>query len=171
MSRHRTLRWAALVTMLLAAVPLSALLISSPSEAASTPVAGGVYTLVPGASGKCLEVPNGSTTAGTQAQIWDCTGGAGQTWTRTASGELSLYDGGNRRCLDANGQGTTAGTKAIIWSCNGQPNQRWTVNSDGTIKGTQSGLCLDVSAASTANGALVQLWTCNGPPNQRWPTS
>jgi non-reducing end alpha-L-arabinofuranosidase len=122
-------------------------------------------------AGKCLEVPNGSTTAGTQAQIRDCSGSAGQTWTRTPSGELSVYDGGNRRCLDADGQGTTAGTRAIIWTCNGQPNQRWNVNSGGTITGVQSGLCLDVSGASTANGAPVQLWTCNGQSNQRWATS
>jgi hypothetical protein len=121
-------------------------------------------------AGRCLDVPNGTTTAGTQVRIWDCLSGTGQTWTRTPSGELSVYDGGNRRCLDANGQGTTAGTKAIIWSCNGQPNQRWNVNGDGTITGTQSGLCLDVSGASTANGALAQLWTCHGGTNQRWTT-
>jgi hypothetical protein len=122
-------------------------------------------------AGKCLDVPNGSTTAGTQVQIRDCATGAGQTWTRTTSGELAVYDGGNLRCLDANAQGTTAGTKAIIWSCNGRPNQRWNVNSNGTITGTQSGLCLDVSGGSTANGALVQLWTCNGGANQRWSTN
>jgi hypothetical protein len=117
---------------------------------------------------KCLDVPNGTTTAGTQVQIRDCVSGAAQTWTRTSAGELSVYDGGNRRCLDANGNGTTAGTKAIIWSCNGQANQRWNVNSTGTITGVPSGLCLDVSGASTANGALVQLWTCHGGTNQQW---
>jgi hypothetical protein len=119
-------------------------------------------------AGKCLDVPNGSTTTGTQVWIWDCGGGTNQTWSRTSSGELTVYSGGDTRCLDANGQGTGAGTQVIIWSCNGQPNQQWNVNADGTVTGAQSGLCLDVSGASTANGALVQLWTCHGGGNQQW---
>jgi hypothetical protein len=118
-------------------------------------------------AGKCLDVPN--TSAGTQARIWDCGGGAGQTWSRTSSGQLTVNNGAG--CLDANGQGTSAGTSVIIWSCNGQANQRWNVNANGTITGAQSGLCLDVSGASTANGALVQLWTCHGGTNQQWSLS
>jgi hypothetical protein len=118
-------------------------------------------------AGRCLDVPNSS--AGTQARIWDCGGGAGQSWSRTSSGQLTVHGGAS--CLDANGQGTSAGTAVIIWSCNGQPNQQWNVNSNGTITGAQSGLCLDVSGASTANGALVQLWTCHGGSNQQWSVS
>ncbi|WP_420803638.1 arabinofuranosidase catalytic domain-containing protein [Saccharothrix deserti] len=117
-------------------------------------------------AGKCLDVPDG--TAGAQARIWDCQGGANQKWTRTASGQLAVYEGTAQRCLDAYGQGTTAGTRVVIWSCNGQANQRWNVNSNGTITGAQSGLCLDVSGASTANGAQVNLWTCHGGANQQW---
>ncbi len=117
-------------------------------------------------AGKCLDVP--SSTAGTQARIWDCTGGANQAWTRSASGQLTVYSGGEQKCLDAYGQQTSAGTKVVIWSCNGQPNQQWNVNANGTITGVQSGLCLDVSGASTANGALVQLWTCHNGSNQQW---
>jgi hypothetical protein len=123
------------------------------------------------ASSRCLDVNNNTTTAGTQLQIWDCNGGANQTWTRTGAGELTVYDGGNLRCADANGQGTTPGTKVIIWNCNGQTNQQWTVNSDGTIKGVQSGLCLDVVNSGTTNGTLVQLSTCNGQASQKWATS
>ena len=33
-------------------------------------------------SGKCLDVPNISTTAGTQLDIWDCNGGSNQVWTQ-----------------------------------------------------------------------------------------
>ncbi|HEY4459892.1 MAG TPA: arabinofuranosidase catalytic domain-containing protein [Pseudonocardiaceae bacterium] len=117
-------------------------------------------------AGKCLDVPNSSTTAGTQVQIWDCSGAGNQSFTHTSSNQLTVYNGGD--CLDANAQGTSPGTKVIIWPCNGQPNQQWTVNANGTITGAQSGLCLDVSGASTADGAAVQLWTCNGQSNQQW---
>jgi poly(hydroxyalkanoate) depolymerase family esterase len=117
-------------------------------------------------AGRCLDVPNSSTTAGTQLQIWDCDGAGNQSFTHTSSNQLTVYNGGD--CLDANGQGTSPGTKVIIWPCNGQPNQQWNVNSDGSVTGGQSGLCLDVSGASTADGAGVQLWTCNGQSNQKW---
>jgi hypothetical protein len=119
-------------------------------------------------AGKCLDDPNSTTTLGTQQQIWDCSGGANQTWTHTSSNQFTLTVGGSTLCLDANGQGTTQGTKVIIWSCNGQSNQQWNVNANGTITGAQSGLCLDVTGASTADGALAQLWGCNGQSNQQW---
>lgn len=119
-------------------------------------------------AGKCLDVPNSSTTPGTQTQIRDCSGQANQTFTRTSSGQLTVYSGTGQMCLDASGQGTTPGTKVAIWTCNGQSNQQWTLNANGTVTGVQSGLCLDVTAGSTANGALVELWTCNSQSNQQW---
>ncbi|MER6301004.1 endo-1,4-beta-xylanase [Kitasatospora sp. NPDC001539] len=119
-------------------------------------------------AGKCLDVPNASTAAGTQVQIYSCWGGTNQIWTHTPGDQLSVYDGSGRLCLDASGQGTAAGTKVVVWPCNGQANQQWHLNADGTVTGVQSGLCLDVSAASTADGALAQLWTCSGRSNQQW---
>ncbi|MFI1335892.1 glycoside hydrolase family 27 protein [Streptomyces sp. NPDC020845] len=122
-------------------------------------------------AGKCLDVPNSSTTSGTQLQIWSCSGGANQTWTRTSANQLTIYSGGSQLCLDAYDRGTSPGTKVITWTCNGQNNQQWNVNANGTITSAQSGLCLDVTGASTANGALVDLWTCNGGSNQQWSMS
>ncbi|MFL6114020.1 MAG: arabinofuranosidase catalytic domain-containing protein [Catenulispora sp.] len=119
-------------------------------------------------AGKCLDVPNSSTTGGTQTDIRTCSGVAAQTWTQSSSGALTVYSGGSQMCLDANAKGTTNGTKAIIWSCNGQTNQQWNVNSNGTVTSALSGLCLDVTGASTADGALVELWQCNGGSNQQW---
>ncbi|THV36431.1 endo-1,4-beta-xylanase [Glycomyces buryatensis] len=129
---------------------------------------GGGGHVTSAASNRCLDVPNQSTTNGTQVQIYDCWTGANQQWTHTDAGELSVYSGGTRKCLDANGGGTANGTTAIIWSCHGGANQRWNLNSNGSVTNAQSGLCLDVAGASTANGALVQLWTCHGGTNQRW---
>ena len=119
-------------------------------------------------AGQCLDDPSGTTTGGTQQQIWGCNGQPNQTWTYTSSGQLTLSLGGGVYCLDANAGGTSPGTKAIIWTCNGQANQRWTFNSNGTITGVASGLCLDVTGAGTAQGTLVELWTCNGGSNQQW---
>jgi len=121
--------------------------------------------VVGGQSGRCLDVPNSSTTNGTQVQLYDCHGLTNQRFTSTASKELQVY---GTKCLDANGRGTTNGTAVIIWDCNGQANQQWNVNANGTITGVQSGLCLDASGAATANGTKLVLWACNGGANQQW---
>jgi hypothetical protein len=126
---------------------------------------GGSGEIVGTGSGRCVDVPNASQTAGTQVELWDCNGGANQQWTATSAGELRVY---GSDCLDASGQGTSAGTKVDIWSCTGAGNQKWVLNPDGTITGTQSGLCLDATGAGTGNGTLLELWTCNGGGNQKW---
>ncbi|GAA3453441.1 RICIN domain-containing protein [Dactylosporangium matsuzakiense] len=123
--------------------------------------------LVGGQSGRCVDVPNGTTANGTQTQLYDCTGASSQRWTYTSGKQLQVY--GNK-CLDASGRGTSNGTAAIIWDCNGQTNQQWNFNSDGSITGVQSGLCLDASAFGTANGTKVQLWQCLNGANQKWST-
>ncbi|MGC9669611.1 ricin-type beta-trefoil lectin domain protein [Planosporangium sp. 12N6] len=137
-----------------------------PSPTTTPPQPAGGRQIVGGQSGRCLDVPNSATTNGTQLQLWDCGGSAGQRWTATASRQLTVYNGS--KCLDASGAGTANGTKVIIWDCNGQPNQQWNLNANGTITGVQSGLCLDATGAATANGTLVVGWSCNGGTNQQW---
>ncbi|MFF4034187.1 endo-1,4-beta-xylanase [Streptomyces sviceus] len=114
-------------------------------------------------SGRCLDVPNASTTDGTQVQLWDCNNATNQQWTSTSAGELRVY--GNK-CLDAAGTGN--GAKVQIYSCWGGTNQQWRLNSDGSIVGVQSGLCLDAVGNGTANGTQIQLYTCSNGSNQRW---
>jgi beta-galactosidase len=121
--------------------------------------------IVGGQSGRCVTVPNSSTTNGTQVQLWDCGTGTNQRWTFTSGKQLQVY---GDKCLDASGQGTSNGTQVIIWDCNGQSNQQWNVNSNGTVTGVQSGLCLDANGAATANGTKIILWSCNGGANQQW---
>jgi beta-galactosidase len=121
--------------------------------------------IVGGQSGRCVDVPNASTTNGTQVQLWDCGTGSNQRWTLTSGKQLQVY---GTKCLDASGAGTSNGTQVIIWDCNGQANQQWNINSNGTITGVQSGLCLDANGAGTANGTKIILWTCNGGANQQW---
>ncbi|MGC0313850.1 glycoside hydrolase family 27 protein [Kitasatospora acidiphila] len=135
----------------------------------SGPIPSGVVSAT--GAGKCLDIPWGWTTPGTQPQIWDCNGGGNQVWTQTPSGQLTVYGGSSTMCLDAYNNQTTPGTKVEIWNCNGQTNQQWRLNSNGTITGVQSGLCLDVTGGSTVDGGLAELWTCNGGSNQQWKLS
>ncbi|MCX5060415.1 ricin-type beta-trefoil lectin domain protein [Streptomyces sp. NBC_00452] len=118
-------------------------------------------------SGRCLDVDEASTAAGSTTLIWDCHTAANQKWTTWAGGEIRVY---GDKCLDASGQGTTNGTPVVIWPCNGQDNQKWTKQADGSIRNVNAGLCLDAKGAATANGTPAILWTCNGQNNQKWTT-
>ena len=120
------------------------------------------------ASGRCLDVPRATTTNGTQLDLWDCNGGANQSWTLTPARTLTVY--GNK-CLDVAGANTAPGTKVELWECTGDANQQWVVNANGTITSVQSGLCLDAVGAGTGNGTLIAMWTCTGGSNQKWTRS
>ncbi len=149
----------------LAVATVGGVVLATQGGVAQAAVVGTPTSIVGGQSGRCVDVPNSSTTNGTQVQIYDCSGQANQAWTYTSGKALQVY--GNK-CLDANGKGTTNGTTVIIWDCNGQTNQQWNFNSNGTVTGVQSGLCLDANGAGTANGTKLILWSCNGQSNQQW---
>ncbi|MFC0541680.1 RICIN domain-containing protein [Kutzneria chonburiensis] len=155
------------VTTTRANPPTQPVPLSPPGDAPAPPRPTGSPVHAVGA-GKCLDVPNSTTTAGTQLQTSTCSGRANQAWTRTPSGQLTVTLGGTTQCLDAYGQRTQPGTAVVIHPCNGQGNEVWRFNRDGTVIGVQSGLCLDVTGASVDNGAPVELWSCNGQDNQRW---
>jgi len=125
----------------------------------------GAHELVGSGSGRCLAVPGGSTTDGTQVDIETCTAASNQELTLAANGTISV-DGG--KCLDAYRQGKSAGTVVDIFTCNGGGNQRWELHPDGSLTNGESGLCLDVVGQKTASGSPVDLWTCNGGSNQLW---
>lgn len=140
---------------------LNALNNAGPSPSPSpTPGAGQIRGV---ASGRCVDVPNASTTDGTQLHLWDCHSNPNQQWSYTSAQEIRVY--GNK-CLDAAGTGN--GVKVQIYSCWGGDNQKWRLNSDGSIVGVQSGLCLDAANNGTANGTQLQIYSCWGGNNQKW---
>ncbi|NJP44323.1 galactosylceramidase [Streptomyces sp. PRB2-1] len=117
-------------------------------------------------SGLCADVPASSQTDGTQLALWDCNGGANQSFTATPAGQLTVY--GGAKCLDVDGSGTADGTKVQIWTCNNTAAQQWTVGADGSVVNPHSGKCLDATKAGTAPGTLLEVWSCNGGANQQW---
>jgi hypothetical protein len=127
------------------------------------------------ASGKALDDPNHSTTAGTQLITWTPNAGANQTWTftRQSDGSYTLVNGTSNLCMDVNGGSTAAGTAIIQWTCTGNTNQRWVVTplSGGgyTVASQKSGLLL--TTASTSDGALVTQQADTGAALQHWTIS
>jgi O-glycosyl hydrolase len=112
-------------------------------------------------SGLCVDVPAASQANGTAVALWDCHGGANQSWTATPDKRLTVY---GSKCLEVGADGTTA----QINDCTGTGAQQWTVNADGSVVNLGSGKCLDASGHGTAPGTAVVTWGCNGGVNQKW---
>jgi len=114
-------------------------------------------------SSKCVDDNGLSSANGTKIQIWDCNGGANQSWTVEPDGTLQVYG----KCMDITGANYNNGTNIELWQCNGGANQQWRA-SNGTLVNPASGKCLDDPNSNTADGTQLDLWTCNGGANQQW---
>ncbi|MFE7243711.1 alpha-N-acetylglucosaminidase TIM-barrel domain-containing protein [Streptomyces sp. NPDC057580] len=119
---------------------------------------------ITGIGGKCADVTDGNSAAGTPLQLSTCNGAAAQVWSVYGDGTLRAYG----KCMDAQSGATTPGTTIQIWSCNGTPAQSWVYQADHSLKNVKSGLCLDAKDGSSADGTRLQLWTCNGAVAQQW---
>lgn len=170
-------RWTALLAV--GALALSAAVVAAaPATAApGDPVAvqTGTYVLRSGASGKCLEVPGGSTTNGTLLTVATCvTGATNQQWTVTAQGAgFRLANVASGRCLDVPGASTAAGARLQQWGCANQTNQTWSAKASAgsgkaMIASASSGLCVSVEGGSTASGAPAVQDACDDAAKVQW---
>jgi hypothetical protein len=127
-------------------------------------------------SGKCLDVPNATTTTGTQLQQWTCNGLAAQNFQfRPVAGSADTYtvaNAGNGLCLDVAARSIADGALVTQWTCTGSANQSFRLRSTGSgvyqLVAAHSGKCVDVTGAGTADGAKTVQWTCSSGANQRW---
>jgi hypothetical protein len=116
---------------------------------------------ITGVAGKCVDVNGSSTADGTKVQLWTCTSGANQQWTRDGNTLRALG-----KCLTANG--TADGAQVQLSTCTGSGGQNWTAGTNGALVNAQSNKCLDANGASSANGTQLIIWSCHGGTNQRW---
>ncbi|MEC3978218.1 RICIN domain-containing protein [Amycolatopsis sp. H20-H5] len=142
------------------------------TDAGSPANLNGTHTV--SASGQALDVPDFSTSAGTQLDTWAPNGGANQNWvfTRQADGSYTIASAHSGLCMDDDGGFTTPGTAVIQWTCTGGDNQHWTVAASAgryTITNVHSGLRL--TTASTADGALVAQQENTGSALRQWTVS
>jgi V8-like Glu-specific endopeptidase len=122
--------------------------------------------------GKCLDAQtlDGKTLTGGM-QVWDCNGGAQQSWSGPAD---SLLHNGmtTTKCLDAQTlDGRTLTGSLQVWDCNGGPQQQWILDpANHTLhNGMDNTKCLDAQTldGKTLTGS-IQVWACNGGPQQQW---
>lgn len=88
---------------------------------------GSNYQLVNVNSGKCLEIPGGSTAEGATADQWTCDGGTHQLWTRTSviGGYVTFTNVHSGKCLQVAGASTANGAALNQSTCNTGTNQQW----------------------------------------------
>ncbi|GIE36323.1 hypothetical protein Ait01nite_093680 [Actinoplanes italicus] len=179
--RTRRRRRALIVTgVLAAAVPGGIVAVSMlPAAAAATPVAGGVYTLASGASGKCVDVTGASADNSALLIQTACdTALTNQRWTATgrANNQFNLANGNGGRCIDVPGSSATSGTQLQQYGCGDgtKTNQLWTFAASTAasgkflVKSVATGLCMSNRDGSTAGNNPIVQETCSDVARMQW---
>ena len=157
-------------------IPTAAVVYAAlPSEAATAPVAGGIYQLAVTKSGMCIDVAAGSKDNGGLLQQWGCTAGAAWQQFKVVSGGSGVYNLVNvnsGKCIDVPSASTTSGVQLNQWTCGNSTNQQWKFVASGSgtyqIISVSSGLCVSDQGASTSSGAAVIQETCTANSNKQW---
>ncbi|MGW9113288.1 ricin-type beta-trefoil lectin domain protein [Microbacterium sp. NPDC055683] len=113
--------------------------------------------------GVCIDIPGASTTPGTTLGLWNCNGGANQSFHPEDDGALSVY---GDMCVDVAGTLAT-GSALAIEDCSGGATQGWDLRADGTIASiADPSLCLatpqtewGVALAACDAASATQRWT------------
>lgn len=145
-----------------------------PDEAVDS-LADGTYAIgSKKAPDKAIDLPGGSTSAGTRPQTWSSNGTDAQAWTlKTADdGLTTIYHAASGKVLDVESAKAFSGAKVQLWNDNGTQAQKWILTADGAFfkiaSALDRSLVLDLRWGSTGNGTPLQLWSDNGSDAQRW---
>ncbi|GAB3837901.1 RICIN domain-containing protein [Dactylosporangium cerinum] len=161
------------IALAAATVPVTVLTVAVwPSEAATAPVAGGVYTLASGASGKCVDVTGASPdNSALLVQVACNTAAKDQQWTAVdrSGGRFNLANVNSGRCVDVPGSSTTSGTQLQQYGCGDgtKANQLWTFTASSAaagkylVKSVATGLCISDKDGSTAGNNPIVEETCS----------
>ena len=130
--------------------------------AGATPIA----TAIKNVSGKCLDVPQGSTVDGNDLWMHNCAASGNQNWTAPSDKSLQALG----KCMEITGNSRAQGTTVQLSTCTGSTAQKWTRNvNDLSIRLTdQPSLCLAVVNGSTAVQARLEIRTCNATNAQKF---
>ncbi len=157
-------------------LPVAAsLTLASNTQAANctaSPVSGQVYSIINLTSGKGLDIPGASTTAGTQIQQWGYTGGSHQQFLLTdlGNGYWSITARNSNLLLDVSGASKNDGASVVQWSTTGGTNQQWQLKQSTTgafnIVSRNSAKSLTVADSNSGSKLYQQTDTASG--FQRW---
>jgi hypothetical protein len=136
-----------------------------------------VFTLaVNSNSGKCLDVPENSTSNNQGIEQFTCNTGGNQLWTRdfVSSGVTRIRNENSRKCLDVRDDSLNNNAVVVQNDCNTAFSQDWILLADPNglgfqVVGRHSGKCLTVANSSLADKAGIVQFTCTtGRRSQIW---
>jgi hypothetical protein len=115
---------------------------------------------------RCVDVKDGragSGKDGTPLQVWDCTKGAGQTWTFNPDGTVQSLG----QCMDLAWGSIAENTPVQLVACNGNAAQQFRVTQKNElVNPAAEGKC--VTADKGDNGGRLFLRRCTGAAEQHW---
>ena len=130
------------------------------------------------ATGKVLDVKGGSSSNGTNVQVYERNNSSDQKFifeptelVKTAT--YVFHSGANYgQVVDLNNASTQDGATVTTWSSNNGGNQKWNLsgNGDGTyrISNAANGKVLDVSGGTVSDGTRVVQYSWHNGLNQKW---
>lgn len=141
------------------------------------------YTIRSVATGKCIDIPSGSTAVGTPVAQYICHGGQNQRFrfdfALPGSGSTHISNVHSYLCIAPTGyQGPSTPSMALAQSPCTSPHAtfalvraptrgpsgeravlRWAIDST---------FCIDVPSGARTDGLILQAYRCHGGPNQLW---
>jgi endoglucanase len=152
---------------------VSSLQAIQPSCAAG-PLASGTYYLKNVHSGDVIDIPQSTTTEGTDLDQWPLNDGTNQQWdvTSLGCGLYSIKSALDGESVDISGQSTSNGASVDEYDYWGGGNQQFVIAKDAggsyTISSVNSLDPVEVPGFSTTAGTLLDQWQANGGTNQEW---
>ncbi len=133
----------------------------------------GNYNITGTGSGKSMDVIGGSSTDGTNIDLYDSNGSGAQQWTftRDADGYYTIENTSSGKYLDVTNASTSAGARVQIWDGNNSCAQEWAIQAVGSnymFVSACSGFALDAFGGRTTNGTPIQIYTKNFSSAQLW---
>jgi hypothetical protein len=113
-------------------------------------------------TGKCIDLPGADRNTTSAIHVWDCFGGAGETFTLPGDGTLRVLG----RCLEL--ASTANGSPLRVTDCTSGDLQRFAMNTAGTLTSVRTGKCLEPTGGDSTNGAWLRAWDCTGVEHQKW---
>ncbi|MFC8147240.1 RICIN domain-containing protein [Streptomyces paradoxus] len=144
------------------------------TQTALPPLGTGQYVLVNKNSGKYLDIPQSSTTAGTAAQQWRNSACACQLFTfqSAGNGAWTIKNATSNLNLDIRDSSSTAGAAIVQNTASSADSQKWTLTDAGNgyhkLRNVGSTLFAGIAQSSTADGAAVVQWNSLTVDDQLW---
>jgi hypothetical protein len=144
------------------------------TQTALPPLGTGQYVLVNKNSGKYIDIPAASTTAGTAAQQYHDSACFCQMFTfqSAGNGAWTIKNVNSNLNLDISNSSTTAGAAIVQNTPSTADSQKWTLTDAGggyyKLRNVNSSLIAGVAQSSTSDGAAVIQWNSLTVDDQLW---